>query len=156
MKIRCHLTHAETDYLLTYPEENLFTEADEAKFLKASEESANAIEIGAFVNGKVVGSAGIEPLGDKEKLRHRADFGIAVAGKTGTAETYENGEAFDNGLFIAFAPFENPEIVICVVGEGAGHGAYVAPVVRDMLDEFFTADKVENVDAVPAENTLLR
>ena len=31
--LRCfHLTHAETDYLLTYPEENLFTEADEAKF----------------------------------------------------------------------------------------------------------------------------
>ena len=30
--LRCfHLTHAETDYLLTYPEENLFTEADEAK-----------------------------------------------------------------------------------------------------------------------------
>ena len=77
--LRCfHLTHAETDYLLTYPEENLFTEADEVKFLKASEESANAIEIGAFVDGKVVGSAGIEPLGDKEKLRHRADFGIAV------------------------------------------------------------------------------
>ena len=77
--LRCfHLTHAETDYLLTYPEENLFTEADEAKFLKASEESANAIEIGAFVDGKVVGSAGIEPLGDKEKLRHRADFGITV------------------------------------------------------------------------------
>ena len=85
-----------------------------------------------------------------------ADYPIKVGGKTGTAETYENGEAFDNGLFIAFAPFENPEIVICVVGEGAGHGAYVAPVVRDMLDEFFTADKVENVDAVPAENTLLR
>lgn len=85
-----------------------------------------------------------------------ADYPIKVGGKTGTAETYENGEAFDNGLFIAFAPFENPEIVICVVGEGAGHGAYVAPVVRDMLDEFFTADKVENVDAVPTENTLLR
>ena len=85
-----------------------------------------------------------------------ADYPIKVGGKTGTAETYENGEAFDNGLFIAFAPFENPEIVICVVGEGAGHGAYVAPVVRDMLDEFFTADDVENVDAVPTENTLLR
>ena len=42
--LRCfHLTHAETDYLLIYPEENLFTEADEAKFLKASKESANAI-----------------------------------------------------------------------------------------------------------------
>ena len=85
-----------------------------------------------------------------------ADYPIKVGGKTGTAETYENGEAFDNGLFIAFAPFDDPQIVICVVGEGAGHGAYVAPVVRDMLDEFFTADDVENVDAVPKENTLLR
>ena len=85
-----------------------------------------------------------------------ADYPIKVGGKTGTAETYENGEAFDNGLFIAFAPFDDPQIVICVVGEGAGHGAYVAPVVRDMLDEFFTADDVENVDAVPTENTLLR
>ena len=46
--LRCfHLTHAETDYLLTYPEENLFTGADEAKFLKASKDSANAIEFGA-------------------------------------------------------------------------------------------------------------
>ncbi len=32
-----------------------------------------------------------------------ADYPIKVGGKTGTAETYENGEAFDNGLFIAFA-----------------------------------------------------
>ena len=72
------LTHAETDCLLTYPEENSFTETDEAEFLKAREESANAIEIGAFVDGKIVGSAGIEPIGGKEKIRHRADFGIAI------------------------------------------------------------------------------
>ena len=65
-------------------------------------------------------------------------------------------ELLRSSRFIAFAPFDDPQIVICVVGEGAGHGAYVAPVVRDMLDEFFTADDVENVDAVPTENTLLR
>ena len=47
--LRCFsLTHAETDFLLTYPEENSFTEADEAKFLKAREESENEIEICAF------------------------------------------------------------------------------------------------------------
>ena len=34
--LRCFsLTHAETDFLLTYPEENSFTEADETEFLKA-------------------------------------------------------------------------------------------------------------------------
>lgn len=77
--LRCfHLTHAETDYLLTYPEENSFTEADEAEFLKAREESENEIEICAFVGGKLAGTAGIEAIGGKEKIRHRADLGIAI------------------------------------------------------------------------------
>ena len=77
--LRCFdLTHAETDYLMTYPEENSFTEADEAEFLKARSESENEIEICAFVDGKLTGTAGIEPVGGKEKLRHRAEFGIAV------------------------------------------------------------------------------
>lgn len=71
-------THAETDYLLTYPEENSLTAEQEAEFLKTQAESPNAIEIAAFVDGKIVGSAGIEPIGSKEKVRHRADFGIAV------------------------------------------------------------------------------
>lgn len=72
------LTHAETDYLLTYPEENSFTVQEEVKFLKARSESKNAIEIAAFVDGRIVGTAGFEPIGDQEKLRHRADFGIAI------------------------------------------------------------------------------
>ena len=84
--------------------------------------------------------------------RHDADMG----GKTGTAEMFENGESFDNGLFIAFAPFDNPQIVICVVGEGAGHGAYVAPIVRDMLDEYFSVGKSDSAASRQAENTLIR
>ena len=69
---------------------------------------------------------------------------------------FENGESFDNGLFIAFAPFDNPQIVICVVGEGAGHGAYVAPIVRDMLDEYFSVGKSDRAASRQAENTLIR
>lgn len=72
------LLHAETDYLLTYPEENSFTVQEEAKFLKAHSESKNAIEIAAFVDGRIAGTAGIDPIDDKEKIRHRADFGIAI------------------------------------------------------------------------------
>lgn len=72
------LTHAETDYLLTYPEENSFTVQEEVKFLKARSESKNAIEIAAFVDGRIAGTAGIDPIDDKEKIRHRADFGIAI------------------------------------------------------------------------------
>ena len=73
-----HLTHAETDFLLTYPEENAFTLEQEMAFLKEKDQSENAIEICAIVNERVVGTAGFEPIGSQEKLRHRAEFGIAI------------------------------------------------------------------------------
>ena len=77
--MRCfNLTHSETDYLLTYPEENSFTLEQEAEFLKKSQESERAIEIAAFIGGRIIGTAGLEPVGYKEKIQHRADFGIAI------------------------------------------------------------------------------
>lgn len=48
-----NLTHAETDYLLTYPDENSFTVEQEGAFLKAKAESSNEIEIIAVVDGKI-------------------------------------------------------------------------------------------------------
>ena len=73
-----NLTHAETDYLLSYPDENSFDSEKEGQFLKQKAESANEIEIIAVVDGKVAGSAGIEAVGPKYKVRHRAEFGISV------------------------------------------------------------------------------
>ena len=52
-------THAETDFMLTYPDENSFTAAQESEFLKEKTESKNEIEIVAEINGKIVGTAGI-------------------------------------------------------------------------------------------------
>ena len=72
-------THAETDFLLSYPEENSHTEKQEADFLKKMEESANGIEILAIVDGHAVGTACIEAVGSKYKVRHRATFGITVS-----------------------------------------------------------------------------
>lgn len=74
-----NLTHSETDYLLSYPDENSFDVSTESSFLKEKYESENEIEIIAVVNGTVVGSAGFEKNGDKYKVRHRAKFGISVA-----------------------------------------------------------------------------
>ena len=84
-----------------------------------------------------------------------ADYPIKVGGKTGTAEAIENGIKFDNGLFIAFAPFDDPEIVICVVGEGAEHGSSVTPIVRDMLDTYFQTGDVDTVKSVQQENVIV-
>ena len=74
-----NLTHAETDYLLTYPDENSFTVEQESSFLKAKTESSNEIEIIAVVDGKIAGTAGIDALGNKYKTKHRAEFGIGIA-----------------------------------------------------------------------------
>lgn len=73
-----NLTHAETDYLLSYPDENSMTADDEGAFLSEKAESENEIEIVAVVDGKIVGMAGIEAVGTKYKIRHRAEFGISV------------------------------------------------------------------------------
>lgn len=74
-----NLTHAETDYLLTYPEENSLSVDQESSYLQEKTESENEVEILAIVDGKVAGTAGIEAIGNKFKLRHRAEFGISVA-----------------------------------------------------------------------------
>ena len=73
-----NLTHAETDYLLSYPEENSFDPEQEARFLEEKTQSPNEIEIVALVDGTVAGTAGIEAVGKKVKVRHRAEFGISV------------------------------------------------------------------------------
>lgn len=71
-------THEQTDYLLTYPDENTFTAQDEADFLKQKTESDNEIEIVAVVNGKIVGMGGIECVGNHFKTKHRAQFGVSI------------------------------------------------------------------------------
>ena len=73
-----NLTHEQTDYLLTYPGEHSYTAQQEADFLQAKTDSADEIELLAELDGKIVGCAGINCVGRKEKIRHRAEFGISV------------------------------------------------------------------------------
>jgi len=73
-----NLTHEQTDYLLTYPGEHSYTAEQEAAFLQEKTDSADEIELLAELDGEVVGCAGINCVGRKEKIRHRAEFGISV------------------------------------------------------------------------------
>jgi penicillin-binding protein 2 len=58
-----------------------------------------------------------------------------VAAKTGTAEVYGHSP---HALFVAFAPYDNPDIALAAVLEFAGHGGTIAgPVVEDMLATHF-------------------
>ena len=72
------LTHEQTDNLLSYPDESDITAEQESEFLKSKTESDREIEILAEVEGSVVGLAGVDSMGNKYKVRHRADFGISI------------------------------------------------------------------------------
>ncbi len=70
------------------------------------------------------------------------DFPIAVGGKTGTAEV----PGTNNGLFVAFAPYENPKIAISVVVEHGAHGNSIAPAAREVIEEYFKNAQTEIQD----------
>jgi penicillin-binding protein 2 len=63
---------------------------------------------------------------------------IPVAGKTGTAEAIVDGRDVDHSWFAAYAPAENPEIVVVAIVEQGGGGSQVAaPMVRQVLEAYF-------------------
>ncbi len=72
------LTHGQTDFLTTYPEETSFTVDQEKEYLTKKTESSREAALVAEVDGKIVGTAGISSIGTAEKLRHRASFGISI------------------------------------------------------------------------------
>lgn len=67
-----------------------------------------------------------------------AGYPIAVAGKTATSET---GDGLDHAWFAAYAPYDDPQIVVVVIVEHAGYGVdSAAPIARKMLNQFFHVD----------------
>ena len=61
---------------------------------------------------------------------------IEVAGKTGTAQF--GTEDKTHSWFIAFAPYENPEIAIAVIVPSGGEGNNTAvPVTKEALEWYF-------------------
>ncbi len=83
---------------------------------------------------------------------------VKVAAKTGTTtiEKTVNGRKIEtyNGLILTFAPYEDPEIAVAVVVEGAGSGGSTAPIASAIMEHYFAAKNTE--ESVQNENTLLR
>lgn len=74
-----------------------------------------------------------------------ADFPISVAGKTGTAEWDVTKDP--HGWFVAFAPYEDPEIAVAVFIEQAGSGGTTGgPVARAIFEEYFHLTERETIE----------
>ena len=82
---------------------------------------------------------------------------VQVAAKTGTSQEIRqiggHSVKINNGFLIAFAPYDNPEIAIAVVGEGMTSGAFVAPVVADIVEYYY--GQSDALETYQPENTLI-
>ncbi len=72
------LAHRETNFLTTYPDESTHTVSQMAAHLDDTKASKTDIEICALVHERIIGSAGISMIHDRDKTRHRAEFGISI------------------------------------------------------------------------------
>jgi penicillin-binding protein 2 len=63
-----------------------------------------------------------------------------IAGKTGTAEAWRRGVKQNHAWFGGYAPADKPEILIVAFAEhsGGGGGSVAAPIVLEIMEEYFT------------------
>lgn len=64
--------------------------------------------------------------------------GIKMAGKTGTVQ---NPHGENHSVFVAYAPFDDPQIAISVIVENAGYGSvWAAPIASLMIEKYLTRE----------------
>ena len=80
------------------------------------------------------------------------DCALKVAGKTGTAQKGENIQ--NDGLFMCYAPYDDPEVAIFVAVERGGSGASVQFIARQIMDAYITIRGYS--DTSEEEMTLLK
>ncbi len=69
-----------------------------------------------------------------------SNYGIAVAGKTGTAQVPPHS---DNVVFVGFAPYDDPEIAIAVVLQYGATSKFSNAVAKDLFDAYFYGTAVD-------------
>ena len=79
------------------------------------------------------------------------DCVVSAGAKTGTAQV--DGQE-NNGVFVCFAPYDEPEIAVAIVIEKGGAGAALASTAVEIINAYF-ADRVNGGDVV-GENTMLK
>ena len=76
---------------------------------------------------------------------------VSAGAKTGSAQV---GTEIANGVFVAYAPYENPEIAVAIVIEKGGAGAALASTAVEIINAYY-ADHMAGGNVI-GENTLLK
>jgi penicillin-binding protein 2 len=71
----------------------------------------------------------------RNQIANNSKIPVTVGGKTGTAQ--RGGDNPDNALFVAAAPYNDPDIVLSVVLENGSHGYYCAMTAAKILEAYY-------------------
>lgn len=67
---------------------------------------------------------------------------VSAGAKTGSAQT---GAKVANGVFVCFAPFDEPEIAVAIVIEQGGSGAALASTAVEIINAYFSPSEIGTV-----------
>lgn len=83
------------------------------------------------------------------KKNYFSELGVNVAGKTGTAQ--ESKSRTNHALFVSYAPYENPEIVVCTRIAFGYTSEYAANVTRDIYKYYYKLEEEDDILTGTAE-----
>ena len=113
------------------------------------DEPMNTVEISDSTLGAV--TRGMHELTVSGSVAYAFENCVVSAGaKTGSAQV---GTDIANGVFVAYAPYENPEIAVAIVIEKGGSGAALANTAVEIINSWFS--RAQDGTAI-GENTLLK
>lgn len=84
--------------------------------------------------------------------KYFTDVDVKVGAKTGSAQV--SSATNSNAVLVAFAPYDDPEIALCIVVEKGGSGSELGAIAADIISYYF--DSEETLGSVQTENTLIR
>ncbi|MGB7605186.1 MAG: penicillin-binding protein 2 [Lutisporaceae bacterium] len=103
-----------------------------AEKLEVDQSSLDWIKKGMYYVNNVSGGTGYKEFAGSE---------VVTAGKTGTAEIKD----YDNhAWFVAYAPYDKPQIAVAAVVIQGGHGNYSAPIARAIIEQYLAAEEVRD------------
>ena len=115
-------------------------DADPVQTIEMSEENLSAV------------LAGMHDLAtDGAVSSYFKDCIVDAAAKTGTIQTGDTKN--NNGAFVCFAPYDDPQIAVAIVIEKGGTGAALASTAVQVLNAYFSNASANTT--VTGENTLL-
>ena len=123
----------------------------EVLYSEEDAEPVNTIDIDpAYLQAVMKGMLGYTQPGG-QVYSYFKDCVVTAGAKTGTAQLGANKE--NNGVFVCFAPYDDPEIAVAIVIEKGGAGAALAETAVGILNAYFTEDEI--AATIIGENQLL-